>query len=159
MKRTAQLAIVAILITAHSVGVQADEECIFTDPGGSSPVEVYDSAVYEQWLSSTYVLVWAPSSWLRYAAETNDEDPYPCLLGGTGLAQYPYALPVDVISPIRLDIYGAARSIAHSLPWPCPQQEICLAFGSSTVAAVPPEPNDIDVAFYIARYVFVTVLM
>lgn len=159
MKRVAQLTFLAILITAHSVGAQADEECTFTDPGGSSPVEVYDSAVYQQVLASVYTLVWPPVSWLRYAAETNDEDPYPCLLGARTLAQYPYALPVDVISPIRLDIYGAAWSPAFSLPWPCPRLEVCLAFGGSTVGAVPPEPNDIDVAFYIARYVFVTVVI
>lgn len=159
MNRETFITIAVILMVAFGPGAQADEECIFTSPDASSPLDVYDGAIYRDVGIFGYFLVLPPSSELMYAAESNEEDPYPCLLGAATVFMHPYLLYIDVNSPIRIDIVAAARRRTSWLPWPCSQRRVCLAFGGSTVAAVAPDINDLDVAYFAARYVFATIVL
>ncbi len=157
MKRATLIALTAILIGAYSAGAHADEECVYTDPEGSSPKDVLDGAVYWNFLG-LYRLYWPPFSELSYSAESIEEDPYPCLLAAAGIYLHPYALIPEVNSPIQIDIISAARRSTIWLPWPCEAIGVCVSFAASVVAAIPPDLNDLDVAYYFARYTFVTIV-
>lgn len=159
MKRAVLLTLAAIFFAAHSAGAQADEECVFTNPDDQSPKSVLDGAIYWDTVFFGYALYWPPYSQLSYSAESIEEDPYPCLLGAATVFMHPYALIPDVNSPIQIDIISAARSHTYWLPWPCALTGVCVSFAASVVAAVPPDLNDLDVAYYYARYVFVTVVL
>ena len=151
------LALAAILLAVHGNPTWADEECIFTSPPYSSPLDIPDGALYGD-LGGFYVLWWPPSSELSYSAETNEEESDPCLVGALAFSMLPYRLIIDNKSPIQLNIYAAAQRRTNWLPWPCPQTGYCVVFADSVVAAAPPDVNDFDVAYYITRYYFITIV-
>ena len=158
MKRAVLITMTAVLVVAHGEGAWADEECVFTSPSYSSPLEVPGLAIYQPVLGS-YWLVRPPlSPQLFYAADENEEDPSPCLLAAATVSIDPYRLLVNFITPFELSITPAARTIAHWLPWPCPQVGVCLGFAGSAVAAVPPDVDNLDVAYYFTEYYFLTIV-
>ena len=156
MKKSVLLTLAAFLLVTYGSVTQADEECIFTSPEASSPLDVVDSATYISTQIWGYRLVLPPSSVLSYAAETNDEDEDDrthCILAALTVAMKPYGLYPDVESPFELDIVAYADWWTLTLPWPCEHIGLCIALGESTVAAVGLDVTDLDVAYFIARYV------
>ena len=123
-----------------------------------SPKGVLDGAVYWDRGFFGYALWFPPISQLSYSAESIEEDPYPCLLAAAGVFMHPYGLIPAVNSPIQIDIISDALRSTSWLPWPCEVTGVCVSFAASVVAAIPPDLNDLDVAYYVARSVFVTIV-
>ena len=158
MKKAVLPTLAAFLLVTYGTVTQADEECIFTSPEASSPMDVLDSAVYLNFGFLGYRLVQPPVSFFSYAAETNEEDEddrRACVLAAATISLKPFHLVPERQSAFEMDIRTYAEVDPQWLPWPCPETGWCLATGESTVAASRLDINDLDVAFFIARYLFV----
>lgn len=126
MKKALLLPLAAFLLVAYSAVAQADEECIFTSPDASSPLDVLDSAVYVNSVWG-YTLWFPPASVLSYAAETNDEDEDDrtrCVLAAFTIYMKPYTLFPEYTGQtfFDIDITAYADWWTNWLPWPCPQR-------------------------------------
>lgn len=162
MRRAILVTVAAFSFAAYGIEAVAEGECEFILPGWSSPLNVYDGAVYAGRGTGFYSLIFPPTSGLVYAAvTTEDEIDTPCALSWVYGSQYPYVFwtyQYPVNPTFTLWIMTDAWQWTRYLPWPCEQVGSCISFGGSTVAAYNGDIDDPEVNFYVARYLFLTIL-